>query len=745
MHVLAASQVTSTWVVEPAGCGGDGTVANCTEERGGSYDWNDSSTWKAKNAYQLAGESSLGLSGNDINGTFGFDTLGLPVVQGDANVSVASQVVAYYSNPIFYVGFLGVNALATNFTPTESSPSLLTALKDQGSIPSRSFGFTAGASYSKWPLRTSVERVLTEDSPEQGGVNASLTLGGYDTSRFTPNDVGLTFGPDQTRQLLVNVQSITYTDSKITTPTPLLTDGINALVDSTVPYLWLPLSACQAFEKAFDLTWDPTRNLYTVNDTLHSSLLKTNPSVSFQLSNNPSDPAVNITLPYASFDLTATPPFGRNATRFFPLQRANDDTQYVLGRAFLQEAYIIVDYDRGNFSIFQSTFNSNTPSRIVPISAPQTTGTSSPAPSGVTVTQGNGSQSGGSHGISSGAIAGIVIAIVVIALGLVGGFWCFRRRKNKQSRQDHPELPGEAPPMEKPVDADDAKDGSIESEEGPDKSKYTAASPAPPYPTSPMSEMDADPVPAPLSSSKPSELPGEQLPRSTYTTPEPLPASELAAPGEIPMMRSQLSTPDPMYSSPELPAQDMRQEMPSPVPSSQSADSPKMSSSAIPTDNRPIHPSSLPQQPNSAQIDSPETNYGFTRDGMKRFATRRVDSNASESSRRPLNMRRDSKESGISQLSLSSMGSPILPIHQAPLPTGAGRPPMQSRVDSNDSATWENRLEVSSASSDSEIDAERSQHTATTTTNRTTSETVVRSNSTVAQGKRPEPRPQGPE
>ena len=173
------------------------------------------------------------------------------------------------------------------------------------------------------------------------GTNGSLTLGGYDDSRFVSNDVSFTFAPLNTRQLVVGLQSITYSNSS--TQKILMSQGINTLVDSTVPYLWLPQSTCDAFEQAFGLTWDPIHSLYTVNDTSHEANIKHNASIVFQLSNslNGGSPSININLPYASFDLVATAPLATSQTRYFPLQRGNDDTQYTLGRTFLQESQVI--------------------------------------------------------------------------------------------------------------------------------------------------------------------------------------------------------------------------------------------------------------------------------------------------------------------------------------------------------------------------------------------------------------------
>lgn len=145
--------------------------------------------------------------------------------------------------------------------------------------------------------------------------------------------------PDVSRDLVVGVQSITTTDSSGAQTSLLPSGGIFAFVDSTLPYIWLPVDACQAFEKAFGLTWNQTNEMYLVNSTLHSALLARNANVTFTIGVGKSGgETVDIILPYASFDLTATPPLVKNTTSYFPLKRAANDTQYTIGRAFLQEA-----------------------------------------------------------------------------------------------------------------------------------------------------------------------------------------------------------------------------------------------------------------------------------------------------------------------------------------------------------------------------------------------------------------------
>ena len=167
-----------------------------------------------------------------------------------------------------------------------------------------------------------------------GNATGSLTIGGYDASRLIPNDVTFSFNNAIVRQLLVAIQGITVTDPD--TETAVLPQSILALVDSTIPHIWLPTAVCQSFEDIFGMTWDPIRNLYLINDTQHDAMLKQNATISFQLANSLNGgSAVNITLPYASFDLEVESPSPR---RYFPLKQAKSETQYTLGRTFLQEA-----------------------------------------------------------------------------------------------------------------------------------------------------------------------------------------------------------------------------------------------------------------------------------------------------------------------------------------------------------------------------------------------------------------------
>ena len=257
-----------------------------------------------------------------MQGVFGNDTLGLGI-QGSGGPLLEDQIVASYTDEDLYLGIFGLNPSSTNFSATDQGrPSYMSSLKSQNLIPSLSFGYTAGNQYR-----------LKQ-------VYGSLTLGGYDSSLFTPNPLTIPFADDPLRNLLVGIQSISAKDQGGKT-SALLPTPVIAHVDSTIPMIWLPTEACKAFEEAFKLTWDEKSDLYLVNADLHDNLQRQNASVTFTLGAAVGGgQTIEIVLPYDSFDLLITPPFSSISKnqRYFPLRRASNEKQYTLGRTFLQEA-----------------------------------------------------------------------------------------------------------------------------------------------------------------------------------------------------------------------------------------------------------------------------------------------------------------------------------------------------------------------------------------------------------------------
>lgn len=420
---MPATGQSTLLVVLPEGCT-DSDPDNCLDSRGVAFEKNESSTWSDKGLYEmpLYEESRLGYRGN---ANFGFDnvTLGWP---GEGLPSLPNHLIAGFATKDVYLGQIGLNPRPLNFTSFEDPhTSLLQALRDAAQIPSLSWAYTAGA-YNNVPR-----------------VAGSLTLGGYDASRFVPNDLTFRFGPDISQDFLVAIQSITTNTSTM----PLLPDGIFAPINSLVSQIWLPVGACQAFEQAFGLEWDNVTELYPVSDDLHAILVQQNPSVTFRLGQTLTSESTEITMPYSSFDLTASPPLVRRISRrYFPLRRAANDSQYNLGRAFLQNAYLIADYERSTFSVSQAVMMDNlTPPNLTSIRPPTV----------VTTPQPDRDAEDSSRGMPAGRIAGTVCGSLAAAAVVAGAAWYwFRRRRHAKAKSDphgdtaltvaNPELDGAA-------------------------------------------------------------------------------------------------------------------------------------------------------------------------------------------------------------------------------------------------------------------------------------------------------------
>lgn len=319
-------------VVLPNGCVARDTI--CPSARGELFDNGSSKSWSEieSTIYLFQDPSLTALLGND--------TLRLGAA-GSSAPSLANQVIfGIADDRKYYLGMLGLSQVSTSLSKGEKGqPSLITSLRDQNIIPSLSFGYTAGAQYRESPARECQNVFFSYSMVEFKKVLGSLTLGGYDQSRFTPNNLTFSIAPGTT-DLLVGIQSIVSTNANGTSNS-LLSSGIPAYVDSTVSGLTLPIEVCQSFEKAFGLKYNQTNGFYLVDDALHTTLREQNANVTFTLGSTATGgKAINITLPYKSFVLQLSPqvPLISDTTNYFPLQRAVNTTRYVLGRTFLQEA-----------------------------------------------------------------------------------------------------------------------------------------------------------------------------------------------------------------------------------------------------------------------------------------------------------------------------------------------------------------------------------------------------------------------
>jgi hypothetical protein len=229
------------------------------------------------------------------------------------------------------------------------------------------------------------------------------------------------------RDLVVTISSITAESSTNPSKTDILSEPISVFIDAGTPHIWLPQSACSAFESSFGLTYDETTDLYLINSILHSNLLSKNLSIVFELQSN-SPQKITLSLPYSAFDLELTPtyPTITNKTRYLPLRRAANDSQYTLGRTFLQEAYMIVDYERQNFSIHQSKWDILNGAQQNIIAIDPTTN--------ITVSNTGKSEQVNLRGLIIGASVGGVLGLLLIC-SLILFFLLRKRRRAKRTHE----------------------------------------------------------------------------------------------------------------------------------------------------------------------------------------------------------------------------------------------------------------------------------------------------------------------
>jgi hypothetical protein len=406
ISVLPATLSQETWVIGPGGCDGTST---CESVRGGVFDSSQSSTFQPYGLYELGATPGV------ASGSFGY--YGLDTVALNDGVSEPDQIVSVINTTEVLLGELGLGVQQTRLNGSENVLPLLSSLVQNNSvIPSHSYGYTAGAAY------------------RLKGVPASLALGGIDANRFAPNSMSFTLSSDYAPVIAIN--SITVSSSGLplnwdSNPMQLLDESQaeTFTIDTSTPFLWLPEAVCDNFANALNLTYNDDLQLYFyANDTSPSSLDAWDLAFNFSIGNLPgANDNIELSLPYGAFNLKLSFPypgldanFSSASVDYFPLRRASNDSQYIIGRAFLQETYLTVDYERNNFSLSQAVFTEEAVNNVALYAITRPDDSIFPGPTS------------SSSGLTTGAQAGIGvgIALAVIAAAVLIWCCCFRKRRS---------------------------------------------------------------------------------------------------------------------------------------------------------------------------------------------------------------------------------------------------------------------------------------------------------------------------
>ncbi|KAJ4406846.1 hypothetical protein N0V91_004276 [Didymella pomorum] len=353
------------------------------------------------------------ITGNQsLRGTGYTTNVGLGRSSSQSDVLVNRFAMTYIFKE-YFLGYFGLAAGTVEIGPDATKNTFLQQFRNDDAITSASYGYTAGAAYRN----------------SNRGELGNLVLGGYDKSRMVPAaGISIRMPSIQNNTLAIGIPSIIYTpDPNVVTNKISFTQscgGFQANIDSTLPYLILPDCICDQFQETFGLKYDETRNLYFMDDSVHDRNVQQNGTVDIKIAEGTADSfsSTVITLGYPAFDMQLSSATGGNATNYFPIKKSKNGI-YTLGRTFLQEAYIVVDYERLNFTVAPAHYSDPMPAENLVTIFNKTYTLGGPE---------NTSNSGG--GLGTGAIAGTVVGIVVaFAIAGVLAFCWWRKRKIKKA------------------------------------------------------------------------------------------------------------------------------------------------------------------------------------------------------------------------------------------------------------------------------------------------------------------------
>ncbi|KAK8106210.1 eukaryotic aspartyl protease family protein [Apiospora kogelbergensis] len=443
VDVTVNTALSELWVVESSGC--DSTNV-CKTARGNVFDIGASKSWGPMGQYQLGPHNLAG------NGDYAMETVMVYDSVRKLQTPLQKQIVAGINDTQYFTGFLGLGITPGKFQDAVVLSPLANMVEQLGVVPSHSYGYTAGAYYAGAdPVTNDVEQ-----GENRGRLYPSL-WGGYDENRFVPHATNFNLNIDRQTEVLVRGISaqVTNLDKAPTkwssTSRTLLgfNESVKAVIDTTTPYLWLPTPVCEHFAQALGLKWNETFGLYMyTNDNTFDSFQRPDLSFTFTLSSSdnldnfgqPLDVpgAVNITISANAFAQTLRFPFqnlfsyGDPAVPYFPLKRNDNASQAIIGRSFMQEVYMITNYESSTFSLHKALFPEN-PRHNTSIVTTKSDSTSPyPGPAAQSADQ--------KEGLGIPQIVGIVVGAFLFGIASLIAIFCLRRRKRNQMRNSVSEV-----------------------------------------------------------------------------------------------------------------------------------------------------------------------------------------------------------------------------------------------------------------------------------------------------------------
>ncbi|PWY79515.1 acid protease [Aspergillus sclerotioniger CBS 115572] len=321
--------------------------STCYAAQAGTFNQNESTT-----AYTTTPSSwetvYWGVQGGAIEAVLGDEvSLGSAVVP---NVSFEAIYQTYqtYPNGKSYpvsVGSLAIGApyLSDQISNSTTLNMLAGWLYSNSDIPSYSYGMHIGS--------------------VNPAIAGSLVLGGYDKSRVMGDVSAQAVSVNSASSGILELELKDIGIGVAAGPSPfsfynesglfLQSSGVvlakTVQIDATKPYMYLPQSTCDAITSTLPISFNSSLGLYFW-DTTSSDYLNITSSaayLSFTFNNNGvNNQNFTIKVPFSQLNLTLQEPLVDQNTTYFPCFLS--DSTPVFGRAFLQSAFVGVNWFKGN-------------------------------------------------------------------------------------------------------------------------------------------------------------------------------------------------------------------------------------------------------------------------------------------------------------------------------------------------------------------------------------------------------------
>jgi hypothetical protein len=444
-----------TWVIDDSYCKKD--KETCYASIAGTYNRING----VKAGVTLPADPGSFMYGVEMQGDEGYRYLdsiwvGGVEIENASLVLLETQEVKYPGGQTapFFAGCLSVGARRSvnqTFEPFDSNTPVNASMPpgymwEHGLTSSNSFGMHIGS--------------------VQPDLSGSLWWGGYDQNRIVGDVLSMTGGPRDGITLQdVGIEVVgKNTPFDFRSKTGLLAgggssstrSGVKVYVDGCSPYLTLPKSTCDSIAANLPVNFNKELGLYLwdTESPKYNEIVSSTSTLTFSFISKSNTSPFKIRVPFMHLNLTLSEPLVQDPIPYFPCH-VNSMNQHVLGRAFLQDAFIGANWhpDVDTWWLAQAP-GPNIPLTPSVVTIGEKNGTISksqndwkaswdgiwtdektPTEEKDSTTKPEKSEDEENSTMSLGAKIGIGIGAITIAIGLgVGAFFFWRRRK-RQTKQ----------------------------------------------------------------------------------------------------------------------------------------------------------------------------------------------------------------------------------------------------------------------------------------------------------------------